>query len=299
MANLKEVRDRISSVKSTQQITKAMKMVAAAKLRKAQMAITKMRPYSNKLNEMLTNILSNMEGGADTAYGTEREVAKVLLVVVTSDRGLCGAFNANIIKAAVAKIEGEYAGIRAEGNLSLMFVGKKGHDFFVKRYKDCTMIKDYVGMFSDLSFDNVALASQRLMDAFKAEEYDKIEVSYGRFKNAAVQFAEIEQFLPVSKLIEEEKDSKEKSFKADYLFEPDMETLLNTLIPSILQMQFQKFVLDTNASEHGARMTAMDKATENAEDLLKELKINYNKARQEAITNEISEIVGGVAALEG
>ncbi len=298
MANLKEVRDRIASVKSTQQITKAMKMVAAAKLRKAQMAITQMRPYSNKLNEMLTNILSNMEGGADTAFGEEREVSSALLVVVTSDRGLCGAFNSNIIKAAVAKVEGEYAAVRNAGKLSLLFVGKKGYEYFAKRYKDCTLINDYVGMFADLSFDNVSVASQRLMDAFEAGTYDKIEVSYGRFKNAAVQFAEVEQFLPVAKLEKEEGD-KGNAFKADYLFEPDMQTLLNSLVPSILQMQFQKFLLDTNASEHGARMTAMDKATENAEELLKELKINYNKARQEAITNEISEIVGGVAALEG
>lgn len=276
-----------------------MKMVAAAKLRKAQMAITQMRPYSNKLNEMLTNILSNMEGGADTAFGEEREVNSALIVVVTSDRGLCGAFNANIIKAAVAKVENEYAAVRKAGNLSMLFVGKKGYEYFAKRYKDCTLINDYVGMFADLGFDNVSQASQRLMDAFEAGTYDKIEVAYGRFKNAAVQFAEVEQFLPVAKLETKEDEEKEKSFKADYLFEPDMQTLLNSLVPSILQMQFQKFLLDTNASEHGARMTAMDKATENAEELLKELKINYNKARQEAITNEISEIVGGVAALEG
>ncbi len=297
MANLKEVRERIRSVKSTQQITKAMKMVAAAKLRKAQQAIVSMRPYSQKLNGMLSNILSNLEGDASTSFGEEREVKSAVLVVVTSNRGLCGAFNANIIKSVIAQIDEKYADVRKAGKLDLLFIGKKGYDFFRKRYTDCHIIDDYVNLFSDLSFDNVSKVAKKLMSDFEKGKYDAIDVAYGQFKNAAVQFNIVEQFLPVAKLDTEDKsDSK---LKADYIFEPSKERLLNELVPSILQMQFQKFVLDTNASEHGARMTAMDKATENAEELLKELKINYNKARQEAITNEISEIVGGAAALEG
>ncbi len=297
-ANLKEVRERIASVKSTQQITKAMKMVSAAKLRRAQQAITQMRPYADKLNEMLVNILSNLEGDASTPFGIEREVKRALIVVVTSNRGLCGAFNTNIIKAAVTKIENEYAEQRKAGKLDIMCIGKKANDFFKSRYKDCTLLQDHVGLFNDLSFDNVATVSSDLMDWFTEGKYDAIEVAYGRFKNAAMQFAEMDRFLPVRK-IKPVAGKKGKTHKADYIFEPTKEGLLSHLIPSILQTQFQKFLLDTHASEHGARMTAMDKATENAEDLMKDLKITYNKARQEAITSEISEIVGGAAALEG
>ena len=295
MANLKEVRDRIKSVNNTQQITKAMKMVSAAKLRRAQMAIVQMRPYANKLNAMLRNILSNLDGNADTTFGQERPIEKACLVVVTSNRGLCGAFNSNVIKAAVRTIEEKYAAVRANGNLTMLFIGKKGHEYFKKRYKDVTFIEDYVEIFSDLSFDNIAKVAQRLMDAFENKEYDAIDVSYGRFKNAATQFTETEQFLPVAKLDTEE---GEGGVKADYIFEPDMQSLLESLVPSILQTQFYKFLLDTHASEHGARMTAMDKATENANELLRDLKISYNKARQEDITNQILEIVGGAAALE-
>jgi len=297
MANLKEVRDRIKSVKNTQQITKAMKMVAASKLRRAQQAIVQMRPYADKLNEMLVNILSNMEGDATTSFGKERPVEKVCMVVVTSNKGLCGAFNNNVLKAAAAKIEESYNGVRKAGNLTILPIGKKGNDYFRKRYGDCTIITDHVLLFNDLSFDNVAKVSQSLMDSFEAGEYDVVDAAYGRFKNAAVQFPECTQFLPVTKL-EPEKGSGPKH-KADYIFEPNKEDVLKHLVPSILQTQFQKFLLDTHASEHGARMTAMDAATENAEELVKELKISYNKARQEAITKELSEIVGGAAALEG
>lgn len=295
MANLKEVRDRIKSVNNTQQITKAMKMVSAAKLRRAQMAIVQMRPYANKLNAMLRNILSNLDGNADTSFGQERPIEKACLVVVTSNRGLCGAFNSNVIKAAVRTIEEKYAAVRATGNLTLMFIGKKGHEYFKKRYHDVTLIEDYVDIFSDLSFDNISKVAQRLMDAFENKDYDAIDVSYGRFKNAATQFTETEQFLPVAKL---DSEDGEGGLKADYIFEPDMQSLLESLVPSILQTQFYKFLLDTHASEHGARMTAMDKATENANELLRDLKISYNKARQEDITNQILEIVGGAAALE-
>lgn len=295
-ANLKEVRERITSVKSTQQITKAMKMVSAAKLRRAQTAIQQMRPYANKLNEMLTNILSNLEGDASSSFGQQREIKRAAIVVVTSNRGLCGAFNTNVIKAAVKSIDEKYATVRQNGNLVIYCIGKKGYDYFKKRYSDCTIITDYVELFSDLSFDNVAKVSTRLMEGFKEGRFDAIDVSYGRFKNAATQISEVDQFLPVPKL---EKDPNASKLRADYIFEPDKITLLEHLIPSILQTKFQKYLLDTHASEHGARMTSMSKATDNAEDMIKELKITYNKARQEAITKELSEIVGGAAALEG
>jgi len=294
---LKEVRDRIKSVKSTQQITKAMKMVSAAKLRRAQDAIVQLRPYANKLDQMLRNILSNIEGDASSTFGQERPVEKVLVVPVTSNRGLCGAFNSNIIKES-AKLIADHEDQRRAGNVTIMPIGKKGFDFFRKKYEDCNMKDEYVTLFEDLSFDNVAQASEYVMDAFKEGEYDRVYVTYGRFKNAALQFAEGVQYLPVKK-IEPKGNVEESKMKADYIFEPSKEQLLENLIPSILQTTFQKFLLDTNASEHGARMTAMDNATENAEELVKELKISYNKARQEAITKELSEIVGGAAALGG
>ncbi len=295
MANLKAVRERIKSVQNTQQITKAMKMVSAAKLRRAQGAIQQMRPYANKLNEMLRNILTNLGGNADTSFGKERPVKKACVVVVTSNRGLCGAFNTNVIKAAVKTIHHKYGEVYKEGNLTVLPIGKKGYEFFAKHYKGVPMIADYVELFSDLSFDNVSQVSQLLMDAFAKEEFDAVDVAYGRFKNAATQYPECEQWLPVPKAETLESNGS----KADYIFEPDMESLLETLIPSILQTTFHKYLLDTHASEHGARMTAMDKATENAQDLLKDLKLTYNKARQEAITGEILEIVSGAAALEG
>jgi len=293
---VKEVRQRISSVRSTQQITKAMKMVSAAKLRKAQQAITQMRPYADRLNAMLINILSNLEGDATTSFGQAREVKKALVVVITSNRGLCGAFNTNIIKKAIGLIEGDFATQRANGQLTILCIGKRGYDFFRSKYSDCTIIDDHVTLMERLTFDNVAEVAQQLMDGFKDGEYDAIQAAYGRFKNAAMQFPELVPYLPVPKM---EKPAGGKQRKADYIFEPDKESLLEELVPSILQTQLFKFLLDTHASEHGARMTAMDKATENAEELFKDLKVMYNKARQEAITSEISEIVGGAAALEG
>ena len=294
--NLKEVRERIQSVKNTQQITRAMKMVSAAKLRRAQEAIQRMRPYANKLNQMLRNILSNLEGDAGSSFGEERPVENACIVVVTSNRGLCGAFNNNIVKSALQTIEEKYADVRERGNLTVLFIGKKGYDYFSKRYEDMHYITDYIDLFSDLSFDHVAQVSQRLMDTFETGEYDAIEVAYGQFKNAATQLTKTEPFLPVAKLEEEEEDGRQ--LRADYIFEPSKEGLLDYLVPSILQTQFHRYLLDTHASEHGARMTAMDQATENAQELLKELRISYNKARQEAITKEILEIVGGAAALE-
>lgn len=292
--NLKAVRERITSVVSTQQITKAMKMVSAAKLRRAQQAIVQLRPYSERLNKILKNIISDLGNDASTPYGADREVKSALLVVITSSRGLCGGFNANIIKAAIETIQTKYAPARAAGKLSILCIGKKGYDTF-KRYKDCTIINSHVDLFKDLAYENVLMVAQEAMDGFTSKQYDHVTICYGRFKNAAMQFAEAEQFLPVVRLKEEMGKAKRKN--ADYIFEPDKDMLLEHLVPSILHTQFYKCVLDTLASEHGARMTAMDKATENANELLKALRLSYNKARQEAITNELSEIVGGAAAL--
>ena len=297
MGSLKEVRIRIASVISTQQITKAMKMVSASKLRRAQNAITQMRPYAEKQNLMLSNILSNLDGDAETTFGKEREIQNAAIVVVTSNRGLCGAFNTNVIKAAAEVINGKYAAQRDSGKLSIICIGKKGFDFYRRRYPNL-VVGDFVDIFNDLSFDNVKRAASMVMDGFEQRKFDHVTIAYGRFKNAAMQFPEAEQFLPVRKMEVQKTAAPVSKKKADYVFEPDQATLLQELVPSILQTSFYKCLLDTHASEHGARMTAMDKATENANEMLKNLKINYNKARQEAITKELSEIVGGAAALE-
>jgi F-type H+-transporting ATPase subunit gamma len=298
MANLKEVRERITSVISTQQITKAMKMVSAAKLRKAQGSIQQLRPYSEKLNSMLSNILSSLGSDASTSFGQARKVQKACIVLVTSNRGLCGAFNTNLVKTAVQLVEGKYAAQRAAGELSILFIGKKGYDYFRRRYTDIHFVTDHLALFDDLAFDNTAKVSNKLMNAFESKQYDSIDIVYAQFRNAAMQNFVAEPFLPVVQM-EPPAGASGKKLRADFLFEPDRETLLENLVPTILQTQFHKTLLDTHASEHGARMTAMDKATENAEDLLKELRINYNKARQEAITKELAEIVGGAASLGG
>ena len=294
---LKEVRERITSVKNTQQITKAMKMVSAAKLRRAQDSIVQMRPYSQRLDSMLKNILSNLEGNADTTLGIEREVEKALIVVITSSKGLCGAFNTNVIKAAVATINEKYDEVLANGNLSILCIGKKGYEYFKKRYENINLIEDHIDLFSNLEYENVAEIGDMIISGFEANEFDAVEVCYGRFKNAGMQFAEVDKFLPVPKV--EQQIGAKKAVKNDYLFEPGKKELLDELIPTILKTTLHRFALDTHASEHGARMTAMDKATENAQELLTDLKISYNKARQEAITKELSEIVGGAAALQG
>ncbi len=296
-ANLKEVRERIKSVMSTQQITKAMKMVSAAKLRRAQDAIVQMRPYSEKLNEMAQHILSNTDGDVATKFSTQREIQEVLIVVITSSRGLCGAFNSNIIKAAKRLLQGKYKPAFEAGKVTLLCIGKKGFDHFKKLLPAEKMIKDHITLFSDLSFDAIADVPLQIIQDYQQGKYDAVEVCYGRFKNAAVQYAESAQYLPVPKM-KIEKDEAKK-MRADYIFEPSKGELLEALIPSILQTQLHRYMLDTHASEHGARMTAMDKATENADELLKDLKISYNKARQAGITSQISEIVGGVAALDG
>ena len=294
-ANLKEVRERIQSVNSTQQITKAMKVVSAAKLRKAQDAITRLRPYSIKLEEMMTNILSGLEGDTSTDYNRKGNTDRVLMVIVTSNRGLCGAFNSNIIKAAAHKIETDYAIHRDNGSLVLACIGKRGYDFFKKRYKKVKVVDDHVDMFSDLSFENVSTLTKLIMLRFRQGKYDMIDIVYGSFKNAGIQIPIVEQFLPVEPVQATEKD--ETASAVDYIFEPEKEELIRQLVPTILQIQFHKCLLDTHAAEHAARMTAMDKATENANDLLKDLKIHYNKARQESITGELLEIVAGADAL--
>lgn len=292
-ANLKEVRTRITSVKSTQQITKAMKMVSAAKLRKATDRILKIRPYSEQLSAVLANILASLGGEFELDFGKERDVQRVLLVVITSDRGLCGAFNSNSVKAARALVAGKYKELEAQGKLEVIFVGKKGYDLMKKELRHAN--NKFLGLFHDLNFDDAAYAAEYIMDGFIRGEYDRVEVVYGRFKNAAVQLTTVEQFLPVAP---PEAGNKQQA-QADYIFEPDKAEILNELIPKILKTQFFRYLLDSNASEHGARMTAMDSATDNAEELLKSLKLSYNRARQAAITTEITEIVSGAAALEG
>ena len=289
---LKEVRNRIQSVKSTQQITKAMKMVSAAKLRRAQDAIIQMRPYAQKLQEMLGNIVTNAEGDIKITMAAVRPVEKVLVIVITSDRGLCGGYNSNLIKLARQVIKEKYGSVSAKGNAQLMPLGKKGYEHFSKnKFK---VIDHYWNIFSDLNFEKAAAAAKFAMDMFAKGEVDAVELVYSEFKNAATQKFTVEQFLPVKST-----ERKKGGIKADFIFEPDKNTLIEELIPKILNTQLYKAILDAHASEHGARMTAMDKATENAEELLKSLKISYNRARQAAITTELTEIVSGAAALQG
>ena len=289
---LKEVRNRIKSVQSTQQITKAMKMVSAAKLRRAQDAIVQMRPYAQKLQEMLSNIVSNSEGGTNMKLATERPVDKVLMIVITSDRGLAGAFNANTIKLTKATIVQKYTSQYQKGNVTIWNIGKKGYEHFSKNnYKADATYKD---IFLNLTFENVQQASKAAMVAFEEKQFDVVEIVYSQFKNAATQRFEVERFLPIPKV-----EKTEGKANADFNYDPSKELLIEELMPKILNTQLYKAVLDSNASEHGARMTAMDKASENANELLRALKISYNRARQAAITTELTEIVSGAAALEG
>ena len=296
---LKEVKTRIKSVTTTQQITKAMKLVSASKLRRAQDRIVKMRPYALKLNEILSNIAEAAEGDVNIEYAKHRPAEKVLAIILTSDRGLCGAFNNNAGKLITSLMNDKYKAQFEAGNLSVMYIGKKGFEIF-KKNKKINHIADYVNTFSDLSFDNVSDVADYVMDAFVNKEYDRVEVAYHRFKNQMVQIAELEQFLPIQKLeAETAGNADEKKIKPDFVFEPNKEQLIEELAPRILKTQFYRYLLENNASEHGARMTAMAKATDNAEDLINELKIKYNRARQASITTQIVEIVSGAAALQG
>jgi F-type H+-transporting ATPase subunit gamma len=289
---LKEVRNRIKSVQNMQQITKAMKMVSAAKLRKAQEGIVQMRPYALKLQEVLSNIVSSSEGEVGMDLAVERPLEKVLFIVITSDRGLCGAYNANIIKLAKLTIREKYSAQYAKGNVQIWTIGKKGYEHFSKnRYSVDATFKD---IFLQLNFESVQACSQAAVNAFRANQFDRVELVYSEFKNAATLRFVTEPFLPIPKV-----QPRPGAKKSDFIFEPSRELLLEELMPKILNTQLYKAVLDANASEHGARMTAMDKATENANELLKTLKISYNRARQAAITTELTEIVSGAAALQG
>ena len=285
MANLKEIRNRIASVSSTMQITSAMKMVSAAKLKKAQDAITAMRPYANKLTELIQNLSGSLDGEGQNPFTAQRAEEKILIISITSNRGLCGAFNANIIKETLRLSKEDYAGKTIE----IMGIGKKGADILSKTLP----IKSrHDAIYDNLSFGNVAEVALLAMDAFAEGHYDKVLLVYNQFKNAATQVVTTEQFLPIVA----EKDITQSS-TTDYIYEPSQSAILNELLPKSLKMQFFKAVRDSFASEHGARMTAMHKATDNATELRDQLKLTYNKARQAAITNEILEIVGGAEAL--
>jgi F-type H+-transporting ATPase subunit gamma len=289
---LKEVRNRIKSVTSTQQITKAMKMVSAAKLRRAQDSIVQMRPYAQKLQEMLSNIVSSASSDMDLPLAAERPVERILIIPITSDRGLAGAYNTNVIKIAREAITGKYAAQHAKGNVTLLPLGKKGYEYFLRyNYK---VIDKFWNIFSDLSFENVREAAVFAQQGFLNGEYDRVELVYSQFRNAATQTFVTEPYLPIPKV-----EKTAGATETDFIFEPNKEVLLLELMPKILNTQVFKAVLDANASEHGARMTAMDKATENAGEILRGLKISYNRARQAAITTELTEIVSGAAALQG
>lgn len=285
MANLKEIRNRISSVSSTMQITSAMKMVSAAKLKKAQDAITAMRPYSSKLTELLQNLSATLDSDAGGAYSKQRDLSKVLLVVVTSNRGLCGGFNSSVIKETVQNITANYQDIHVD----LLTIGKKGNDILSKTYP---VIDTRNNIYDELTFEKVAEVAEKIMHLYVDGTYDKIEIIYNRFKNAATQIPQVEQFLPIKP------SEGDTNASADYIFEPSKEKIVLELIPKSLKTQLYKAVRDSFAAEHGARMTAMHKATDNATELRDELLLTYNKARQAAITNEILEIVGGAEALK-
>ncbi|WP_316813578.1 ATP synthase F1 subunit gamma [Pedobacter heparinus] len=293
MANLKEVRIRIASVQSTQQITKAMKMVSAAKLKRATNAIIQLRPYATKLKEILGNLSASLEGSS-SPFIQEREPSKVLIVVVSSNRGLAGAFNMNVIKTANNLIAEKYSEQLKNGNVSIVAIGKKSQDFYEKR--NYNVVGNNNEVYAALTFENVTKITDAIMAGFVKGEFDRVELVYNRFKNAAVQLLTTEQLLPLPKAesIEETKGSN-----VDYILEPSQEEIVAELIPKSVKTQLYKAVLDSHASEHGARMTSMDKATENAGDLLKALKLSYNQARQAAITTELTEIVSGAAALNG
>jgi F-type H+-transporting ATPase subunit gamma len=287
MANLKEIRSRIKSVGSTMQITSAMKMVSAAKLKRAQDAIIKIRPYANKLTELLESLSTSLDSSNGGAYSQSREIKKVLLVTITSNRGLCGGFNAYIIKKAKSLIKEEYS----DATISILSIGKKSSEHFDKN--NFNIISRHDALFTDLRFDNVAKVAEGIMEQFVAANYDKVVLVYNQFKNAATQIIMAENFLPI------QANKNEGVASGDYIFEPTKQEIVEQLIPKSLKTQLFKAILDSHAAEHGARMTAMHKATDNAGELKKELTLTYNKARQAAITGEILEIVGGAEALKG
>lgn len=288
MANLKEIRTRISSVQKTKQVTAAMKMVSAAKLKKAQDAIVQIRPFADKLHEILSNLTGSLANSDDNLYGVERKPEKVLLVAITSNKGLCGGFNANVIKQVTILAGTAYAEQNQRGSLHILAIGKQGFEILKKTYN---VVGEYNHVYDNLNFENVSAITSSVMEEFVEGKYDRVELVYNQFKNAGVQILTTEQFLPVIQ------PEEEMSSQTEYIFEPNQEEILGELIPKSLKTQFFKALLDSFASEHGARMTAMHKATDNATDLIQDLKLNYNQARQAAITNEILEIVSGANAL--
>ncbi|MFD0748629.1 ATP synthase F1 subunit gamma [Mucilaginibacter calamicampi] len=296
MANLKEVRNRIGSVNSTQQITKAMKMVSAAKLKRATNAIVELRPYANKLKELLANLSSSLEDGA-SPFLQQREPTRVLIVAITSNRGLAGAFNANVIKTTNNLIAEKYSEQHKAGNVSIVAIGKKSQEYYERRKYN--VIGNNNEVYNNLSFTTVSAITDSIMDGFLKGKYDRVEIVYNHFRNAAMQFLITEQLLPVPKAEKTEATAAKGEINAqvDYILEPSKEEIVEQLIPKNIKIQLYRGVLDSVASEHGARMTAMDKATENAGELLKALKLSYNQARQAAITTELTEIVSGAAAL--
>ncbi|HEY9047691.1 MAG TPA: ATP synthase F1 subunit gamma [Ohtaekwangia sp.] len=293
MPSLKEVKNRITSVMSTQQITKAMKMVAAAKLRKSQDRIVQMRPFALKLAHILKN-LSAAQSGADSDnwYSTVREEKKILILAISSDRGLCGSFNSNVFKGVLRLIEEKYSAQYAKGNVTILTIGRKATDFFGKRKYNVNT--DFAFIYNQLTFENVSNTMEFVMTAFKEGKYDKVELVYNEFKNVATQILRAEQLLPVPAPAVESNTGNQ----TDYIYQPDQEEIITGLIPKSLKVQLFKALLDSQAAENGARMTAMDKATENAGELLKQLRLTYNRTRQAAITKEILEIVGGAEALK-
>jgi F-type H+-transporting ATPase subunit gamma len=298
VASLKEVRIRIESINSTQQITSAMKLVAASKLRRTQNAVQALAPYVRKLREILGNMTSSLENIDDAIYSTVRPVQKVLLVVITSNRGLCGPFNSNVIKAAKAHIDERYREINHKGQLDLFTIGKKATDFFRKNNFNVVSTKNDI--FDALTFANTLPMAEELMTAFATKKYDRIEIIYNHFKNAGQQILTIDQYLPIIPAAPAPApDAKAGKYNPIYIFEPDEAVLVRELIPKMLKVQLYKTILDSYAAEHGARMTAMSQATENAKDILKQLRLSYNKARQGAITKELLEIVSGAEALRG
>lgn len=292
MANLKEIRIRIGSIESTKQITSAMKLVAASKLRKAQDKVENMRPYANKLQEILEDLSQGSEIAKENAFMQEREVNRALIIVLSSNRGLCGGFNANAIKAGIALLNNEYAELVKTNDVDVITIGKKATDHF-KRKTDCHL-ESYDDLWDKLSWEEIAVLGQKILDDYSEEKYDEVRIVYNHFKNAVTQVTMTEQFLPVS--AEHESESTKQN---DYIMEPSKEVIVNELIPKSLKTQLFKAMLDSFAGEHGARMSAMHQATDNASDMLKDLKLVYNKARQAAITDELIEIVSGANALKG
>lgn len=291
MAGLKEIRTRIASVKTTRQVTSAMKMVSAAKLKKAQDAILQIRPYADKLHQILTSLSASLENVEDSVYTQPREPERILLILVSSNRGLCGGFNTNITKKAVELAQTKYNQQLKLGNVEFMCIGKQGERQL--KHRGYNVVADENNLFDELTFDNVSKVAQEAMNAFSDKHYDRIELVYNQFKNAAVQVQTSEQFLPV------EMEEGQEDANYDFIYEPSKENIIEELIPRSLKIQFYKALLDSHAAEHGARMTAMHQATDNASELINELALQYNKARQATITGEILEIVGGAEALNG